>query len=782
MQRICINKTVRRVWSGLTLVGLSVLAVPAVVSGESQAAQPGLLPATDPLIAAKVETLLAQMTLEEKVAQLSMRCFGDGKDIAEFDGQGLSSQQIFDKQAEKMARDFQTTGIGSIARLPFDLDVRQGVEVFNRLQRQAKEATRLGIPLLITNAGLHGLAVKGATSYPQSIAMAATFNPELVEEVAVAIGEETRSRGVRMLLTPVLDLGREPRHGRVEETYGEDRLLVSRLGVAFIRGVQSTGVICTPKHFVANYVGDGGREGVNVSISERELRELHLLPYEAAVREAGALGVMAAYNAINGIPCSTNRWLLTDVLRGEWGFQGVVVSDASSIPHAWGNHHQTATKGEAARLCLEAGMDIDLPRPNTYYKELPIEAKAGRLKQEVLDESVRRILRLKYRLGLFENPYTDLSTAEKTADAPEQRQLALKAARQSVVLLKNDAAVLPVRATVKKIAVIGPNADKLSLGGYSSKVVQGDTPLGALKKKLGHQVAVAYARGCNLNDGDTGGIPEAVKIAKESDLCVLFMGGAYGVTGGESQERATLELMGQQELLIEKIAETGKPVVVVLVDGRPVVMNRWADKVAAVMMAWYGGEEGGTAIAEIIKGECNPSGKLPITFPLFTGQAPLTYDHLPYGREGGYAEIPDPERTRYLPRYPFGFGLSYTTFTYANLKCSPTTNPADGTAEVSVELTNSGSVAGEEVVQAYLSHGTCRITQPVQRLIGFKRIHLQPGEMKTVTFTIQRGDRSFLNEQMKPEVNYGKFSVRVGGNCLAGLTGSFAVDSSGAAH
>ena len=734
----------------------------------AQKSKPGILPQSES-IEKKVNDFLSKMTLEEKVYQLNMMCFGSGKDVAE--NAGLSGMDIFKKEGAKIASDFETNGIGSIARLPWDLDMRVGVDMINMLQKHAKEKTRLGIPLLVTNAGLHGLGTKGMTSFPQSMAMAATFNPALMEEVANVIGKETRSFGVRQLLSPVLDLGREPRHGRIEETYGEDPLLAARMGVAFIRGVQSNGVACTPKHFLANYIGDGGREGVNVNISERELRETHLVPYEAAVKEANALGIMSAYNAINGVACSANPWLLTDVLRKEWGFQGIVFSDASSVNYVHTRHKHAATKGEAAALCLKAGLDVDLPRVN-YYKELIGEVKEGRLSTEVVDESVRRILRLKFRLGLFDNPYGDLKETERIADAPDHRKLALTAARQSIVLLKNEESVLPLNSNLKKIAVIGPNADKLSLGGYSAAGVKGNTPLAALKNSFGKNVEIKYAKGCGLVGEDTSGIEVAVKTAKESDLCVLFMGGENWTTGGEIRERATLELMGQQELLIEKVTETGKPVVVVLLDGRPVVMNRWIKKVKAVVMAFYPGEEGGNAIAEVLTGKYNPSGKLPVTFPMFTGQAPLTYDARPYGREGGYVELPANDN-RYIPQFPFGFGQSYTTFGYSNLTCTQEKSQEGVKVRVKVDVTNTGGLGGDEVVQLYVSNNLCRITQPVQRLKGFSRIHLESKEKKTVEFILEPKDFSFLNEQLKPEVGSGPYSVKVGSDCLHGLTETF---------
>jgi len=715
-----------------------------------------------------VEVLLAKMTVEEKVYQLCAAYFEKGDEILEAGG-AVTEQKI--------AAQLGTHGVGSISCPAIALDPAKSVEEINSLQRYAVEKTRLGIPLLVNHEGLHGLVMKGACSYPQAIGLAATFNPDLVEQIGAAIGVEARSRGCNQLLDPVLDLGREPRHGRVEETYGEDPFLASRMGVAFIQGTQSKGVICTPKHFAANFCGDGGREGANVSLSERELRETYFLPFEAAVREGGALGIMCAYNALDGVPCAMNHWLLTDVLRGEWNFQGIVVSDWSAVNHVHGTQHAAATKGDAARLCLLAGLDVDLPREN-YYLELINEVKAGRVSEADLNKSVRRVLQLKYRLGLFQNPYVKSADALREADSDEHRKLALEAARQSVVLLKNDRSVLPLNPNVKRIAVIGPNANVLALGGYSAPDVNGVTVLAGLKNRLGAGVSIAYERGCGINDvqANEKDLAKAVAAAKNADLCILVMGGANGVTGGETRERATLELMGQQENLIAAIAATGKPVVIVLLDGRPIVMNRWIDKVDAVLMAWYPGEEGGNAIADILTGACNPSGHLPITSPKLTGQCPMTYDYHPYGREGGYVELPSGKMSdRYAAQFPFGFGLSYTTFAYSQPQCVPERISTNGTVNISVSVTNTGPVAGETVVQLYLSREFCRITQPVERLRGFRRIALEPSQTKTVTFVLDLQDFQFLDEHLKPCVAPGVFHVRLGGDCLNGVTGTFSV-------
>lgn len=718
----------------------------------------------------KVETLLSKMTLEEKVYQLCAVYFGSGDEI--FQDSGVITEKLVSDQ-------FGNHNVGSISAPTVRLDPAKSVAAVNDLQRHATERTRLGIPVLVNNEGLHGLVMKGATCYPQAIGLAATFNPDLISQIGEAIGEEAESRGVKQLLSPVLDMGRDPRHGRVEETYGEDPYLAAQMGVAFVRGAQSKGVVCTPKHFVANFCGDGGREGANVPLSERALRETHLVPFEAAVREGGALGIMCAYNAVDSVPCAMNHWLLTDLLRGEWGFQGTVVSDWSAVNHVQGMLHAAAGKGEAARLCLTAGLDVDLPRVN-YYKELITEVQAGRLDEKILNESVRRVLRLKYRLGLFDNPFASAEDAVRFANSEPHRKLALEAARQSIVLLKNERNILPLNPQVKNIAVIGPNADGLRLGGYTAPDVKGVTVLAGLRNSLAGRVSISHEPGCDLTGSSTDGIEKAVAAAKQADVCILVMGGANWVTGGETRERATLELMGQQESLILEVAKTGKPVVVVLLDGRPVVMSRWIDKVAAVLMAWFPGQAGGDAVADVLTGIYNPSGHLPITFPMLTGQCPMTYDYHPYGREGTYVEtyVEQPKEkpsSRYVPQFPFGFGLSYTTFDFTNLQCAPQRAGTNENVTVTVDVTNTGKVKGDTVVQLYLSREACRITQPAKQLKRFSRISLEPGETRKVKFTLHPQDLQFLDEHLKPCVEPGKFLVKVGDKCLGGVDCAFEV-------
>lgn len=709
----------------------------------------------------RVDDLLKRMTLEEKVYQLCALYLSEGDEIY----RSTKSYSI-DKIEDKVLK-----GFGSISVPTREMYAEEAAKVNNALQKIAIEKTRLGIPLLINEEALHGMVGKGACSFPQPIGLASTWDLELMERLCDAIGKEIKSRGVNQVLSPTLDLGRDPRHGRFGETYGEDPLLVSMMGGRFIENIQKYNVICTPKHFVANFNGEGGREAANIELSEKSLRESHLLPYEYVVKHCGALGIMAAYNAINGVPCSANHWLLNDVLRKEWGFKGVVVSDWSGVPHLYNNHKCVDNRREGAVRALRAGLDIDLPREYAY--RMLIEAvKNGELEEKELDKNVGRVLRVKFMLGLFENPYVDESKAKFYQDHEEHRKIALEAARKSIVLLKNNG-VLPVNNGVKKIAVLGPNANAVRLGGYSATGVKAKTPLECLKAAFGNSVELVYEKGVGLIQFSQDEIEKAVKVAKESDMLLLFMGGGPG-TGGESVDRMDLSLMGAQEDFILRMSELNKPMVVVLVDERPVIVRKWIDKVDALVMMWYAGEEGGNAIADILKGVCNPSGKLPCTFPLYTGQCPLYYSYYPYGRESRTAEIKGlkADNLRYDFQFPFGFGLSYTKFEYSNLEVE-----GEGTLHpvITVDIKNVGEKAGDEIVQLYLSSKSNRIVRRVKELKSFKRIHLNPKEKKKVIFELKESDFMFLNESMKHEIDEGEYQCLVGCNSEEGLIKTFLV-------
>lgn len=629
--------------------------------------------------------------------------------------------------------------------------------------------------LLASPCIFHGCRATGATSYPQSIALSCTWNVDLMAQIADAIGKETHSRGINQVLSPTLDLARDPRHGRMEECYGEDPFLASRMGVEFIKGVQKNGVVCSPKHFLANFVTDGGRDSGNAGMSERELREIHMPPFRAAVKEAGVKSLMAAYNSVDGIPCSANRWLLTDVLRNEWGFDGFVVSDWSAVSHAYGHLRIAPTQLEAAALCAKAGMDVELPRIKSYVK-LGEMVKQGKITKEEIDTNVRHILRVKFQMGLFEHPYVDEKLAEKLCDAPQFRNLAREAARQSIVLLKNEKNRLPLNG-VRKLAVIGPNATVAQLGSYSARGVKGVSPLEGIKNIFGKQVEVSYAKGCGLTDNDTSGFADAVKCVQDADACVMVMGGANWTTGGETRDRNNLDLMGMQEKLILEIGKTGKPIIVVLVEGRPVTMTRWMDKADAIVMMFFAGEEGGNALAEILSGKVNPSGKLTVSYPRTVGDLPMCLLHRPYGREGNIVEYGQNTMpaNRYFPLYPFGYGLSYTTYEYKNLRLENDKLTKDEDIHFSIDITNTGNMDGDEIVQVYLTDLYCRITQSEKQLKAFQRVRVPAGQTKTVSFTLPYSALSFLNERLQPEVEAGEFELLVGPDCMQGATQRFAV-------
>lgn len=722
----------------------------------------------------RVDDLLSRMTVEEKVFQMCALRLGDGDEIFKTSG---------DYSIDFIRSQMKDHGVGHISCPTSDMRAKKSVETANEIQRVAVEETRLGIPTIINDEALHGCKGAGSTSYPQAIALSSTWDLALMTEIANAIGKETKSRGIRHVLSPNLDLARDPRHGRMEETYGEDPFLSSRFGVEFIKGVQGQGVICAPKHFVANFVGAGGRDSGNIPLSERELREIHLVPYEAAVKEAKVKSIMAAYNAINGVPCSSNHWLLTEILRNEWGFDGFTVSDWSGVNHTYQTHQSTRSFEEAAMVCSKAGMDVDLPRLRSY-QTLITSIKEGKIKEASIDKNVRSILRTKFEMGLFENPYIlDESQAEVLEDAPEHRALALKAARKSIILLKNENDVLPLK--LKNIAVIGPNADKLILGGYSARDVQGPSPLEGIKKAFGPDTKINYAKGCDFKGSDKTGFAEAMKMARQSQATILVMGGRWGGTGGEGHDRMDLDLMGVQNDLIQKIIALKKPVVVVLVDGRPSTVTQWIDKVDGLVMMFFAGEEGGTALGEILTGATNPSGKLTITYPRHTGQLPMPMMHRAYGREGNVVELkdlgmthPNGEKvdTRFVPLFHFGHGLSYSSFEYGEIKLSAREVKLNDNINVSINVTNTSNIDGDEIVQLYLTDIYCRITQPRKQLKAFKRVSIAAGQTKKVDFEIKNSDMSFLNEALKSEIEPGEFEVMVGTSSAKGVVARFNVN------
>ncbi|MEM2749639.1 MAG: glycoside hydrolase family 3 N-terminal domain-containing protein [Candidatus Bathyarchaeia archaeon] len=725
----------------------------------------------------KVEKLLSEMSLEEKIGQLRAKWlipwrqfFGMLRDVPpekrgkimdtiftlffgdpEVSG-SISAAYIREHWRSLLERE-RNIGMLSIILRPFT--PREAAELHNSIQKFIIENTRLKIPVIIHDEGLHGCMARGCTIFPQSIALASTWNPELVERVGVAIGKETRAHGIHQILSPTINIARDPRCGRTEETYGEDPYLASAMAIAFIRGVQSQRVICTPKHFAANFVGDGGRDSNAIHFSERLLREIYFPAFKAAIQKGGALSLMAAYNSIDGIPCSCNKWLLTEILRKEWGFKGFVVSDYGSVSGLITHHRVAGTKAEAAKRALEAGLDMELPESDCFEYLLNL-VKEGEISEEAINEAARRVIRAKVWLGLFDNPYIDPDYAEKICDCEEHRQLALEAARQGIVLLKNNG-ILPLAKNLRSIAVLGPNAAVMRLGGYSGYGVRVVTPLEGIRRRASESTRVYYAEGCSLTGTSKDGFEEALKVARSSDVAILFMGNSVPETEGEQRDRCNLDLPGVQEDLIREVCDLGIPTVVVLINGSAITMTKWIDDVDAVVEAWYPGEEGGNAIAEVLFGDYNPGGKLPITFPKTVGQLPLYYNPKPSGRVYDYVDL---RGTQYL--FPFGYGLSYTRFEYSNLRIDPEKISPNGSVRVQVDVKNVGGRRGDEVVQLYIHDQIASVARPIKELKGFKRITLEPGEQKTVTFTLGPEELSFYDINMDLVVEPGLFEVMVG--------------------
>lgn len=732
----------------------------------------------------RIDDLLARMTLQEKVAQLY--CFGRVVEMT-----GILFDENRNLLPEKMAEIF-ANGACQLGRPAQRTDPKTTAQITNTIQKFLAEETRLGIPALFNEEGLHGLMATGSTSFPQAIALASTWNPELVREVFTVVAKETRVRGSNYVYTPVLDLARDPRWGRVEETFGEDPYLVTRMGVAAIKGLQGEGeaidgehVIACAKHFAVHGQPEGGQNAAPGNISERTIREEFLPPFKAAVQEAGVGAVMASYNEIDGIPAHINHWLLQSVLRDEWGYEGFVTSDGLGVPQIIRLHRITDSIEETAKLCLEAGVDCEVPR-GVCYPTLVEQVEAGSVSMETIDRAVSRILRAKLRLGLLDEgtPCVDPDEAERVTNCGEHQALALKVARQAITLLKNESAALPLDAgALKSIAVIGPNAADLHLGGYVEDPQRGTSVLEGIRQKVGSQLTVRYAEGCRITASvqgyaawhqdetrlsdpadDTPRIAEAVKLAQESDVAILVLGGNEGTCRegwwfNHLGDRDSLDLPGRQNELVEAVLATGTPTIAVLINGRPLTISALAKTIPAILECWYLGQETGVAVAEVLFGDVNPGGKLPVTFPRSLGQIPCYYNHKPSAKRG------------YLfsdnsPLFPFGWGLSYTTFEYGKPRLSVDKISPDDSVEVEIDVTNTGNLPGDEAVQLYIRDELATVTRPVKALKDFQRISLQPAETRTVRFILTPDKLALLNQQMQWQVEPGRFEVMIGGNSV----------------
>ncbi len=738
-------------------------------------------------IEARVESLLSLMTLDEKLAQLGCLWSTAFISTGKFDA---------DAVLERIPH-----GIGQVTRIGASTGLlpRESAALMNAIQLVAVEQTRLGIPIIVHEETTGGFCHRNATTFPQGIGLAATWNPALIKRVAGVIRTQMMAVGARHALAPVLDVARDPRWGRVEESYGEDPVLSGTIGTAYVQGLQGNdlrrGVAATGKHFLGYAVSEGGRNWGPVQLGPRELREVYAEPFAAVIRNAGLATMMNSYASIDGLPCAGSPSILNDLLRDELGFEGVVVADYGAVKMLMDYHHVAASEGEAARLALCAGLDMELPTMDCYGEPLKAEIEAGRMPMDVIDTAVSRVLRLKFQLGLFERPYVDEEAASAVFQTPQQHTLARQVAAESIILLSNDG-VLPIAPSIQRIAVIGPGAD-------DQRLLQGDyhypshlemiynapqgldetalivpraaghyapgpyfaphvTPLAGLRSALEPGIEVSYAKGCDVLGDDRSGFAEAVQIAQDADLAVVVVAGKSGLlrsaTVGEGNDASNLDLTGVQPELVEAIASTGKPLVVVVMSGRIHTLTDIADKANALLQVFPPGEEGGNALADVLTGKVNPSGRLPVSLPRSVGQLPV-HRGLRVGGDhpmfyGDYTDSPT------SPLFPFGHGLSYTTFAYKNLSVHATDTTAPVT--VSIEVSNRGEQAGDEVVQLYYRDLVASVARPVRMLLGFARISLQPGQTQRVTFTVHPSRLAFYDPCMRFVTEPGDFTFSIG--------------------
>jgi beta-glucosidase len=743
------------------------------------------LDSTQP-IETRVADLLSRMTLEEKLAQIGC----------------VWSSNLIDNGAfsEPRAREQLAHGTGHITRVGGGTVFTPGesARFANAVQQFVVEQTRLGIPAIIHEESCAGYLARDATCFPQAIGLASTWEPALIEAMTAVIRVQMRAVGAHHSLAPVLDVARDPRWGRTEETFGEDPYLISQMGIAYVRGLQgpdlASGIVATGKHFVGYGASEGGMNWAPAHLPRRELLEVYVRPFAAVIREAQLASIMNAYSEIDGIPLGSSKELLVDLLRGELGFDGVVVTDYFTIATLHQYHRIAHDESEAARFGLEAGLDVELPALHCYGEPLRHAIEAGHIDIALVDTAVRRLLRMKFQLGLFERPYVDSNAATAVFDTAEQRALAHRLAQKSMVLLKNDDDLLPLDKQLTSIAVIGPSADSVRLlqGDYHypthlemmfGEINEGDraprpegrinlaqyfvrtvTVLDGIRAKVSPQTTIYPVPGCDILGDSTAGFAAAEDAARKAAVAIVVVGEQSGLTdgctSGESIDRAGLGLAGVQQQLVEAVVATGTPVVVVLLNGRPLALPWIAAHVPAVLEAWVPGEEGGSAVADVLFGDYNPGGKLPISLPVTVGQVPVYYNHKPSGGrshwKGDYVD------SSAKPLFPFGHGLSYTRFDYANLTVSPARVHATDTVRITIDVTNAGARGGEDVVQLYVRDVVASVTRPVQELKGFKRIALEPGEKKTLTFQLAVSQLGFYDRAMAFVVEPGTIEVTIG--------------------
>jgi beta-glucosidase len=706
------------------------------------AAAPLVAGPLDPAVEKRIDALLAKMTLEEKVGQLHQLA-----------------------RVDALPRDLVRAGqLGSLLNVT---DPREAAELQGIARR-----SRLGIPLVLGYDVIHGFR----TVFPVPLAEAASFDPALAERAAEIAGREAGAAGIHLTFAPMVDIARDPRWGRIVEGAGEDPCLGSAFAAARVRGFHKGGVATCAKHYVGYGAALAGRDYAEADLSEATLRDVYLPPFRAAVR-AGTDTLMSAFESLNGMPASANRHTLTEILRGEWGFDGFVVSDWNSVGELV-SHGVARDKAEAAKKALLAGVDMDM-EGQAYSSSLAALVKDGAVPVRAVDEAVRRVLRVKIRRGLFEKPDPTSENAEKILLAPEHRQAAREVAADSMVLLKNDGPLLPISSGVRSLAVVGPladdGADQIGPWSGTGRGEESTTILAGIRARAGSSVKVTYAKGCDVDGTSASGFAEAVAAAREADAVIAVLGEAQGMSG-EAASRSRIDLPGVQQPLLETLVALGKPVALVLVNGRPLALPWAAERVPAILEAWFPGTEGGPAVADVLFGDVNPSAKLPVTVPRGLGQVPIFYAERPTGRP------PSAERwtSRYLdervdPLFPFGFGLSYTRFEYAGLEVSPGATGPAGKIEVRVRVKNAGSRPGKEVVQVYVRKPVAGRSRPLRELKAFRKVALGAGEEKAVSFTLEAPDLGWHGDDGRYAVEPGTFQVFVGDSSRADLKGEFEV-------
>ncbi|KQM69128.1 glycoside hydrolase family 3 N-terminal domain-containing protein [Sphingomonas sp. Leaf20] len=763
------------------------------------------MPYKDPSqpVAARVEDLLRRMTLEEKVAQM-IGIWEKKSDIQDAKGD-FSSQKAsraFPNGLGQITRPSDKRGVtvsnnaAGVAADAVNRTARETAEYVNAAQRWAVEQTRLGIPMIMHEEALHGYVARGATSFPQAIALASSWDPSLVERVFGVAAREMRARGANLALAPVVDVARDPRWGRIEETYGEDPVLVSEMGLAAIRGFQGTTlplqpnkVMVTLKHMTGHGQPENGTNVGPANISERTLRENFFPPFERAVKELPVQAVMASYNEIDGIPSHANKWLLEDVLRREWGYKGSVVSDYFAIKELNTRHKLYGTDMAAAgRRALDAGVDMELPDAEGWAT-LAQMVKSGKVPQEQVDNAVRRILTMKFQMGLFENPYANARTAEASTATPDAIALAREAAVRSMVLLKNQNNLLPLDpGKVGKMLVVGTHARDTPIGGYSDVPKHVVSVLEGMQQAAQGRFSVDYAEGVRLTRSRQWAadkvelvspaenaplMEEAVRKAAQADTILLVLGQNEQLSreawaDQHLGDRQKLDLIGEQNALASRLFATGKPVVVVLLNGGPLAATYLEANAPAIVEGWYLGQETGNAVADVVLGRANPGGKLPVSIPRSESQLPIFYNHKPTARRGYLFESTS-------PLYPFGYGLSYTSFDVGAPRLTKSTIGRDETVRVSVDVANTGRRAGDEVVQLYVRDDQATVTRPVLELKHFQRVTLQPGEKRTMTFDLKPADLAFWNAEIHRVVEPGTFTISAGNSSTALKTTSLTV-------